>query len=518
MSDPPRIRLSGLNKRFGDTQVLHDVTLTVMRGELHGLAGQNGSGKSTLIKILTGVYSPDAGAELEVDGGAMSLPVRWKEVHKAGVSVVHQDLGILDELTVAENVCVGGFPRGRLGNVDRRQRDALCAQALRRVGATIEASTIAGHLSAAERALVAIARALRDHKFGEGLIILDESTRSLSGDELRGIHDVLRRLVAEGSSVLMISHNLKELAAIADRVSVLRDGRLVADGLSMREAGPADIARHMLGKQWDSRTPAGVPSRVQRSASPPAAVVSGLRTGHLNEITFRIEPGEVLGIIGLPGSGYEDIPYALTGAKTALAGTLDVAEARIDLTRCRPADCIRAGVVLIPERRDRDGLALEMGVRDNICLPALRRRSHRWFLGRAWQQEAFIRVTQSLELKCAGPMSLVRELSGGNQQKALLAKWLGVNPSVLVLHEPTQAVDVGARQDIINALRSIAARGVGILLVSSEAEDLTNLCNRIYICHHERGLIESTAGSADSLIDEVYRSNEEHTGANIAAK
>lgn len=513
MTQPPRLVLSDLNKRFGDTQVLHDVNLRIAPGEIHGLAGQNGSGKSTVIKILTGVYKPDAGAKLEIDGAPMAMPARWEEIHRAGVSVVHQDLGILDQLSVAENVCVGGFPRRRFtGAIDRARRDAVCTETLARVGATVGPRTITASLGAADRAEVAIARALRDHRTGEGLIILDEATRSLSGADLERVHDLLRRVVAEGSSVLMISHNLAELATLADRVSVLRDGRLVASGLPASEAGPEEIARYMLGGTVDVQRAAAERRGVTTSAEV-VARVSGLRSERVRAIDFEVRAGEILGITGLPGSGYEDVPYLVTGAMNAHEGSLSVGGRQLDLARCRPKEAIAAGLVLIPERRDRDGVALEMNVRDNLSLPSLRRRSKRWFVGLRWQNELFAQFTEQLSIKTAGPMSLIRELSGGNQQKVLLAKWLSTSPQLLVAHEPTQAVDVGARNDILNTLRGVAADGVALVFVSSETKDLVDLCDRILIYDPATGLVPTDTRSEDDLIDEIYARSDTPGGA-----
>jgi len=507
MTPVPRLELAGLNKRFGDIQVLQDIDLAILPGEIHGLAGQNGSGKSTLIKILTGVYTPDSGAVLKIDGRPMRLPVRWAEVHRAGVSVVHQDLGILDELTVAENICVGGFPQKRwLRSIDRRRRDDLCAATLARLGSALAPSMVTAELSAAARAEVALARAMRDHMTGEGLLILDETTRALSGDEREHVHDLIRRISSEGTSVLMISHNLVELASIANSVSILRDGRMVASALPMPEAGPEEIARYMLGRNLAVKPV----EETHRNATdtPILARVTGLSSERVGPISFTLRAGEILGITGITGSGYEDIPYFMTGARHARGGILEVEGAKLDLTRCQPAECIRSGVVLIPERRDRDGLALEMSVRDNMCLPALRRHSSRWFLGRRWQQESFVRFTTALDIKTSGPTTLVRELSGGNQQKALLAKWLGLRPKVLVLHEPTQAVDVRARQDIWMILEQVARDGMGIIVVSSEPEDLTSICTRVMICAPDGRLEEARDRTPGALIDQIYASRE----------
>src|SRR5450755_465424 len=242
MADPARLTVRGLTKTFGSAQVLTDVELSVRPGEVHGLAGQNGSGKSTLIKIITGLYPPDPGAHCEVDGQPIRLPVRWPEVHAAGVSVVHQDLGLLDQLTVSENICIGGFPT-RFGRINRTRRDELAARTLDRLGVSLPVARVVGTLTAAQRAEVAIARAMRDLTPGSGLIILDESTRALSGADLEHIHQLLRRIASGGSSALMVSHSLSELMAVTDRMTVLRDGRVAGGGLPTSGLSEQELAR-----------------------------------------------------------------------------------------------------------------------------------------------------------------------------------------------------------------------------------------------------------------------------------
>ncbi|HWG13259.1 MAG TPA: ATP-binding cassette domain-containing protein, partial [Streptosporangiaceae bacterium] len=262
---PGRLSVRALTKTFGQARVLTDVELTVRPGEVHGLAGQNGSGKSTLIKIVTGLYTPDSGAEFEVDGQPVRLPVRWPEVHAAGISVVHQDLGLLDQLTVAENICIGGYPTTRLGRIDRHRRDELAARTLDRLGVPLAPSRLVGTLTAAQRAEVAIARAMRDHTPGSGLIILDESTRALSGADLEHVHQLLRRIAADGSSALMVSHSLSELMSVTDRTTVLRDGRVVGAGLPTAGLSEQELARRMLGSTVEAVAP-----RENRPSFPPA--------------------------------------------------------------------------------------------------------------------------------------------------------------------------------------------------------------------------------------------------------
>ena len=506
-----RLSIRRLSKTFGSARVLTDVELVVTPGEVHGLAGQNGSGKSTLIKILTGVYKPDAGAEFTLDGQPMRLPVRWRDVHGAGVSVVHQDLGLLDDLNVADNICVGGFPSTRVSRrIERRAQTEIALRALRRVGAEIDPQRRIGTLNAAERAEVALARALRDHAPGTGVVIVDESTRALAGNELTRVHHVLRSLAGEGTSVILISHSLPELLAVTDRVSILRDGVVSGVGLSTGRLSEQEIARRMLGSDASddltsspSTTPRTLASN-QSTHGAHAAVVTGLTGGRVRDISFTVEAGEVVGITGLAGSGYEEIPYLMTAATRAEAGRLTCEAGPLELHRTSIAQCLRAGVVLVPEQRGQHGVALELSVRDNIALPNLKRNARRLFLGHAWQARDAAAAVRTFGIRPSNPDRLVKTLSGGNQQKVLMAKWFGAAPAVLVLHEPTQAVDIGARKDILRAIRDAADRGVGVLLVSGEPTDLCAVCDRILMFDNAEGLSHVDATTPDELLEKVY--------------
>ncbi|GAA4742409.1 sugar ABC transporter ATP-binding protein [Nocardioides endophyticus] len=499
-SASPRLEMLGISKTFGQHRVLSEVDLVVGPGEIRGLAGQNGSGKSTLIKILTGVHRPDPGSTIRVDGAPLDLPVRWTAAHAAGIAVVHQDLGLLDHLTVAENVCVGGFPT-RHGRIDRRRRDRLAARTLERIGADVSPLAVVGELTAAERAEVAIARALRDHAPGGGLIVLDESTRLLRGADLERAHTLLRRLAETGSSILLISHSMSELQSLPGRVTVLRDGRVSADlGVTVEPISEARIARAMLGDAVDEFRRG---TRARPADDVPRVRVEGLTGAHVREAAFEIGRGEVLGITGAPASGYEEIPLLLTGARAARAGTAQVGEHSVDLTRAGVRHALRAGIVLVPERRDRDGLALELSVADNVTLPRLGSRS-RFYLSRSWRDRQAARAIRDHGVRPAAPRALVRELSGGNQQKALLAKWLSAQPVLLVLHEPTQAVDVGARRDILARISAAADDGASVLVVSSEADDLAAVCDRVLVCTSEGDLVETSSTDSAVLLDHVF--------------
>lgn len=489
----------GVSKTFGSHRVLSGIDLAVEPGEIRGLAGQNGSGKSTLMKILTGVYRPDAGAAIRVDGAALDLPVRWKAAHGAGVAVVHQDLGLLDHLSVAENVCVGGYPT-RWGRIDGLERDRRTEGTLDRIGAEFAPTTVVGELSAAERAEVAIARALRDHAPGEGLIVLDESTRLLRGADLVRVHALLRRIAETGSSVVLISHSMTELRSLPHRVTVLRDGHVAANldaaGGPISEAA---IARAMLGDAVAAFHRVGVATNRDER---PHVQVDDLRGRQVQDISFTVARGEVLGITGVPGSGYEEVAALVSGSRPAESGTLSVGDRRLDLRRSSVVKALRAGVVLVPERRDRDGLAMQMSVGDNITLPRVASRP-RAFLSKAWQTRQAEAAIRDHGVQPTAPRALVRELSGGNQQKVLLAKWMATKPSLLVLHEPTQAVDVGARRDILDRISAAADAGASVLVVSNEADDLTALCDRVLICTPS-GLIDGNSTDSTALLDQVF--------------
>ncbi|WP_121257697.1 sugar ABC transporter ATP-binding protein [Nocardioides ferulae] len=501
MTATPRLEARGASKTFGPTTVLTDAHLVVQPGEIHSLVGQNGSGKSTLVKILTGYHPPDGGMTLEVDGQPIALPVQWRAAQAAGVSVVHQDMGLLDHLTVSENIGIGGFARSRFtGRIDWRRQDELAAEILGRLEIPVHPRTLVDELPPAHRAGVAIARALRGTVPGEGLMILDEATRALPREDLARMHDLLGRVVASGTSVLMVSHNLEEVLTLSDRVTVLRDGRVAGAGLPTAELGEADLARLMLGKTVDAVTRVPVPAGLPEDA---VAEVAGLEVDG-RSVSFTVRRGEVVGLTGLPGTGFEKVPYLLAGAARGAAGTVTTPTGRIDLSRAEVSDALRAGIALVPERRVRDGLAVDLSVRDNVALPSLRRRGRPWLVRRRWQDEVTGEAVTRLGIKARSGADLVKELSGGNQQKVLFAKWLSTGPDLLVLHEPTQAVDVGARADLLHAIGAAAAAGRGVLLVSTEPTDLVEICDRVLVLQPGAEPQELRTDDPDALLEAIY--------------
>ena len=500
-ASPARLLMSGVSKTFGAHRVLDGVELRVAPGEIRGVAGQNGSGKSTLIKILTGIYPPDAGSTISVDNTMIRTPVRWSAISAAGVSVVHQDLGLLDGLSVAENVCVGAFPTTRIGRIDRRARDSLTVDTLARLGLALRPETLVGSLAAAERAAVAIARALRDHTPGKGLLVLDESTRSLRGDDLARVHALLRRIVAQGSSVILVSHSLHELASMTHAVTVLRDGRVAADLREAEAISEQAVARAMLGSSVQRFKRSAATTRTTTS---PFLRVDGMQGRQARDVTFCMDRGEVLGITGVPGSGYDEIPLLLAGVARPVGGTLTIGKVSFDLRRHGVTKALRSGIMLVPERRAQDGLAFDLSVEDNVVLPQLRARHRPLFLSRKWKRAQADKAILEFGVRPANPDALVRQLSGGNQQKALLAKWMTMAPVLLILHEPTQAVDVGARHDILRKVSGAARDGTSVIVVSSEAEDLVAVCDRVLTYRPDGGLSAGDATDAGTLLSQMF--------------
>ena len=476
---PQRLDVAGLSKTFGSMRALSDVHLQVAHGELHGLVGQNGCGKSTLVKILTGVYSPDPGASVTVDGLRLDLPIRPLRQRAAGVSVVHQNLGLVDDLTVWENVRLGHYRALRLSRrINRREEQEAAERVLARLGRALEAGQKVGSLSAQDRAVVAIARAVQDHPPGSGLIIFDESTRALGRSARARFFRTVRSLVEEGTSVLLISHQLEEIVDVTDRVTVLRDGAVIEAGLLTREVDETSLTRMMLGRHLVTHS-----RRESHAQDQPVASVRGLAVGAVTGLDLEVRRGEVLGMTGLIGSGFVEAAEALTGARTARAGTLSVhgRDLALDRRRGSTKEFVRAGVAFVPERRLEAGVAGELTVSDNLTLPRVSRRGGRLRIGAAWQAEETAAMIAKLDIRPPDPHAPVHTLSGGNQQKVLLAKWLADVPHLLVLHEPTQAVDVGARHDIIEAIRAAARDGCAVVIASIDPTDLAVLCDRVMV-------------------------------------
>lgn len=484
----PLLAMRAISKRFGASLVLDQVSLRLERGEVLALMGENGAGKSTLMKVLGGVHAPDGGT-IELDGQPAQIDgVRGAK--RLGIALIHQEPLLAPNLDIAANLFLGnellGEPPTRLGwlrPVPAARVHARAAELLRRVGLERPTSTPLARLTAGERQLCEIARALGQCA---RILIMDEPTSSLGADESEQLFGIIRQLKADGIGIIYISHRLDEVLALADRVSVLRDGRYVGE-LARAEATHDAILTAMVGRQLSGQY---FPERRGVRGSVALGVrellVEGARVG----CSFEAHHGEILGFAGLVGSGRSELMQAIFGAAPVLGGEL-----RLDGELFRPASArgaIERGVYLVPEDRKRNGLVLPLSIAQNLSLPDLRRYRRRGLLDRRRERESAQRQMARLNIKANGTAQPVAQLSGGNQQKVVLGKWLAMAPRVLILDEPTRGIDLGARAEIYRHMAALAAEGVSILMVSSDMEEILGMSDRVVVMHERRiqGVLE----------------------------
>jgi len=490
------VSVRSLSKTFGPAKVLRAVDFEARPGEVHGLVGQNGSGKSTLIKVLSGVHAADAGSVVEVNGTPLSNPVRPAELRRHGLAFVHQDLGLVDECTVLENIRLGQF---RVRPVSRRihwsSERAAAVQTLERLHTSIDPSRLVGSLHVGEKAIVAIGRALQSIVPGSGCVVFDESTRALPREVLPDFYATVRRLASSGTAVIIVSHRLDEVLSLSDRVTVLQDGRVVAGGRETRDLTERALAQLLLGRELEQleeraafepgvRPPGDTHGKVGRSPRPGsrqlAVCARDLQSEFLCGADFDAQAGEVVGIVGATNSGHAELPYVLAGLRAGARGTISIEGREFRLPVRDPARLIEAGVALVPEDRAHEGLAVELSAQENLTLPRTRARG-RLMLRGGWQSGEFREAVEMLGIVPPQEHLPISSFSGGNQQKILLAKWLLNRPRVVLLHEPTQAVDVGARMDILRAIQAAVTRGICVVISSIEPQDLAAVCDRVIV-------------------------------------
>lgn len=505
----PRLAVESTGITFGGTKVLRDVTMDVSPGEIHALIGQNGSGKSTLAKILTGLYRPDPGSRVMVDGADLRLPIRPDESRAAGVAVVHQSLGLVPDATVLENTRLGRLKGSRfLRRIDWKTETAATRAVFERLGSgRIPLDAKIADLHEDEKAVVAIARAVQDLEDGGGLVIFDESTRALGREALERFYTLLDRIVATGTSALLITHRLEEVVEVADRVTVLRDGEIVVAGRDVDGMTKSDLAHLMLGREVE-----GLEHRpaVKTPTDAAPVVVGGLTGRNVRELSLSIRPGEVVGVTGLSGSGHDDVPYLISGVTRAESGTLTLPLGQVALKGLTPAEAIRNGIALVPESRETAGLCGGMTVTENISFPqtcAVTAFGKVKSLDGGQEKRRATEWIERLDVRPSRPDAVLRNMSGGNQQKVLLAKWLATDPSLLVLHEPTQAVDVGARKIIVEAVRDAAREGRAVLVAGADENELALLCDRVLV--FEEGVVRKELTgelTPDGIVRAIYTS------------
>jgi ribose transport system ATP-binding protein len=489
----PFLVMTGISKSYPGIRALDAVDFSVAPGEVVGLVGENGAGKSTLMKILGGVVAPTSGA-IEIDGASFA-GLSIGDAGRAGIAFVHQELNLFENLTAAANIFIGREPLtgGFLKLVDRKELSRRATPFLTQLGADFGPDTPVAALSLAQMQLVEIAKAL---SLKARLVIMDEPTSSLTASETERLLTVVARLRAEGVSVIYVSHRLGELEHCADRVVVLRDGRRVAE-LKRGEIAAPLMIRHMIGRELKTlyRPPAA-------PAGNPILELVGIRTIYRPEqaVSLTVRRGEILGVAGVVGSGRTELARTIFGLDGALGGEIRIDGKPTAVRRSR--DAVAQGIYLVPEDRKRSGLVLGFPVRDNITLANLPAHAHGGLVDRGSEQAEAERQRVKLDIRCPDTMVEIGSLSGGNQQKVVLGKWLSMSPRLLIFDEPTRGIDVGAKNEIYRLMRELADQGVGIMMISSDMEEIIGVSDRVAVMHEGRisGFLDRADLSEQSIL------------------
>ncbi|MGH7656196.1 MAG: sugar ABC transporter ATP-binding protein [Gemmatimonadaceae bacterium] len=484
------VRFLGVTKRFPGVVALHGVSFDVAAGSCHAVCGENGAGKSTLGKLLSGIDQPNEGT-IEVDGRAVRF-ANPAEALAAGVAMVHQELASCSNLSVAENLCLGKLP-SRWTFVDRAAMHARARELLADIGPEIDTSKLMSALGVAEQQLVQIASAVGS---GARILVFDEPTSSLSEGEAARLYDLVRRLTANGATLIYVSHRMPEIFRLCDHITVLRDGEHVATRAT-GDVTERELVQLMIGRQLEQRTPAHLAATPGADALTVRALSS---RGKFEEVSFSLRAGEVLGLAGLVGAGRSEIAKALFGLDPNVTGSVAVhgAPARIRSAR----DAMRLGIGLVPEDRKVEGLVLAMSSLANVTLPLLDRLSNASWIRRGDEQALGRKYFERLRVKVANDDAPASGLSGGNQQKLVLARWLAAASRILILDEPTRGVDIGAKAELHQWIDQLAADGHAILLISSELPELLYLSTRVLVLRHGRvqGEVARSNATEESLM------------------
>ena len=488
-ANAPVLQLRGISKRFNGIHALDGVDLCVRAGEVMALIGENGAGKSTLVKTLTGIYRPDAGS-IALDGRPVVFDSPQQAVD-AGITAVHQETVMFDELSVAENIYAGRQPTRAMGRIDWARIEADAERLFARLEVSLPVRARVKDLSVAQRHFVEIARALaRDAR----VVILDEPTAALSQREIRELYRIIGQLRAAGTAVIFISHKFDEIYQVADRYTVLRDGRFVAEG-ALADIGEAELVSLMVGRSVQQAYP-----KLDAAIGGPLLEVSNLcHPTEFDGVSFSLHKGEILGFYGLVGAGRSELMQALFGMTDGVRGSVKL-DGRTIRVRT-PAEAIAHGIAYVPEDRQHHGAHLALPIAHNITLPLLSRLGFFLRFRRAAENAIARRFAERLELKAAHLAQQVGELSGGNQQKVVLGKWLATDPRVIILDEPTKGIDIGSKAAVHRFVGGLVARGLSVILVSSELPEVLGMADRVVVMHH--GRVRRVFGRAEATPERV---------------
>jgi ABC-type sugar transport system ATPase subunit len=486
------LEMRNITKSFGATRALTGVSISVDSGEVLALLGENGAGKSTLINILGGIVRPDGGA-IVVDGREVAAFQDVQAARRAGVAVIHQEIVLVPHLSVAENIYLGREPTTRFGFKNRKKIEESARAVIASLGLDLHAGAPVGSLSTARQQMVEIVKAISQNA---RIVVMDEPTSSLSLPEVERLFAIIRRLKKDGVAIIYISHRLEEIFTVSDRVTVIRDGANIGTKATA-ETDQQELVRMMVGRSLSAHY-----NRSFGQASEPLMTVEGLaREGVFEDVSFSVRKGEVLGFAGLVGAGRSEIMASLFGAASFDQGAI-----RLDGESVRfasPEEAIKRGLAMVPEDRKGAGLVLSSSVAFNLTLAATPSLGRGPFINFRKRDAMIERLIGRLGVKTSSPWQPVSSLSGGNQQKVVVAKWLATEPKVLILDEPTRGVDIGAKREIYAIIDDLAKAGMGVILVSSELEEILNLCDAV--CVVRRGRIVRTLARSELSQETIMR-------------
>lgn len=485
-----KIEMKGINKAFGSNQVLKDAGFVLEDGEVHALMGENGAGKSTLMKILTGVYTRDAGTVI-VDGKEV-IYKSPQEAEKAGIVFIYQELNVLFDLTVEENLFMGKEITKGFGICDKKAMRKKAQEAMDKMGVKIPINAVMSDLSVGQQQMVEICKALMvDAK----VLIMDEPTAALTQSETEGLFKLIKSLRQKGVSIVYISHRMEEIFELCDRITILRDGTYVGTE-KIKDINMDDIVRMMIGREIGERFPAR-----DAKIGKEMLRVEGLTKGKtFKDVNFSVKAGEVLGVSGLMGAGRTEIMHAIFGNLPFESGKVFIEGKEVTIKNAREA--INAGIGFITEDRKTEGLLLEKSISENIALANLEKISDKSVVKKSKVDELVKKGIDEFRIKCFGPDHECNNLSGGNQQKVVFAKWVYTDPKILILDEPTRGVDIGAKKEIYSVINDLAAKGVAIILVSSELPEVLGMSDRIMVVHEGKitGIIDAKEADQEKVM------------------
>lgn len=476
----PILALDGVTKTFPGVKALSEVSLKLYPGQVTALVGENGAGKSTVVKILTGIYQPDGGSIL-VDGMQIQFPTP-QTAADAGITAIHQETVLFDELSVAENIFIGHAPRGRFGLIDWSETERRSAEILTGIGAEIDPSTKLRDLGIANKHLVAISRAL---SIDARVVIMDEPTAALSHKEIEELYELVEKLKMQGKAILFISHKFDEIFRIPDRYTVFRDGQLIGDGL-IKDVSEATLVTMMVGRDVNQI----YPNRNSNIGEDILTVEGYSHPTEFADIGFALRKGEILGFYGLVGAGRSEFMQSLFGITKPSSGGVRVDGTEVLISS--PADAVSNGIVYVPEDRGKQGAITDLPIFQNVTLPSLGRTSKNGFLRLAEEFKLAREYTERLDLRAASLDTNAGKLSGGNQQKVVIAKWLATQPKVIILDEPTKGIDIGSKAAVHEFMAELASQGLAVIMVSSEIPEILGMSDRVIVMREGRMAAELT--------------------------